>query len=551
MNWQILAKIKATDQAGRREEIISRILANRGLKTKKQKEDFENPQPPHKLSVRDLGLDKAELKKALARVKKALKKREKIIVWGDFDADGVCATAIMWEALHTVGADSLPFIPQRSEGYGLKTKKIRELAKNKTSLIITVDQGIVGEKQIKFAQGLGVDVIVTDHHALGKTKPKATAIIHTTKLSGAGVAWFFTLFLLKEFNRQPSSLDLATIGTIADVVPLIGSNRSLVKYGLKELTTTTRIGLNYLIKTAGIEKSKIGSFEVGFMLGPRINAAGRLSDPMDSLRLLCLRTDHGRADSLSRQLDENNKERQLLTGETHLHAKTLWLKKKETNSLIFIEDKSYNHGIIGLVASKLTEEFYLPSVVIAKGEKESRGSARSIAEFNMIKAIQKCGHLLKEYGGHPLAAGFTLETQKLNQFRKALIRLANEELAGLDLKPLLLIDAELTFQDLKPSLWQELKKLAPFGEGNKEPIFASKNISVSHARLVGVDNKHLKLQLVESDNRQSFEAIGFGLGKKYAQLTPEAKYDIAYSLQENNWQNQKKLELRLRDLKKA
>lgn len=551
MKW-IIEGGKLTVKKGEEkiEAILKRFLLNRGLKTKRQQEDFLNPKNPYKLTLREVGISPDEIKKAITRLKKAIKKREKVIVYGDYDADGVCATAIVWETLNKLGAQVMPFIPKREEGYGLKVERIDQMAKAGVNLIVTVDQGIVQFRQVEHANKIGVDVIVTDHHVLGKKKPKAAAVIHTTQLAGVGVAWFFARQLLAAFKKKEKlGLDLVTIGTITDMVPLLGANRSLVKYGLNQLKETKRIGLQFLYQQVGLGNEKIGTYEVGFIIGPRINASGRIQDPMDPLRLLCLKKDEKKALEIARQLNENNRERQMLTKRTSLHARELWLKKDGQSSLIFVQDQTYNEGVIGLVAQKLKDEFYRPTVVISEGEEMSRASARSIQEFNIIEAIRKCADLLDSHGGHPLAAGFNIETKKINLLKTRLQQIVEEQLAQKKFKRVLRVDAQLKLADLTPSLFNQLKGLEPFGQSNPQPVFVTKEVKVANAQLVGADKRHLKLTVYGAESKKNIGAIGFGMGDFYSQLSSEEPIDIAYNLIANEWHGPKRLQLKLKDIK--
>lgn len=535
MKWKILNKVK-------NKEILKVLLANRGLKGKKEIEEFLNPKKPEDLTLKDVGLDPKQLKKAVERIKKAIKKKEKIIVYGDFDADGVCGTAILWETLHQLGAEAMPFIPKREEGYGLKIEKIEEMAKEGVKLIITVDQGVTASLPVERVNKLGLEVIITDHHVLGKKKPKALAIVHTTQLAGCGVAWFLAKHL-----QGKSDLDLVTIGTITDMVSLIGPNRSLVKYGLKELQRTKRPGLQALYDFAGLDK-KIGTYEIGFIIGPRINASGRMADPMESLRLLCT-PDENRAIGLAQKIDQRNRERQVLTEKMTIHARGLWLKQASQSHLIFVSHGFYKEGVIGLVAGKLTEEFYRPAVVVAKGKEFSKASARSTREFNIIEAVRSCEGILVSHGGHPRAAGFTIQTTKIALLKERLIRIAQDKLKEENLSPTLRVDLELNLEEVGMELYQQIRKLEPFGQDNPQPVFASCQVKIVDARTVGNGHKHLKLRLSAPLSHVAFDAIGFGLGELFSQLSPEKSVDVAYNLSLNEWNGNQKLELKIKDIK--
>jgi len=543
MRWRIINKIRNPKLEIRNEDVIRILLENRGLKTKKEQEEFLQPPKPQGLTAKELGISSVDLKKAITRIKKAIKAKEKIIIYGDYDTDGVCGTAILWEAIYRLRGKVMPFIPKRKEGYGMKVAQLEEMAKEGVKLVITVDQGIAAIKQAKKAKKLGLDLIITDHHLPGEKKPEASAVLHTTKLSGAGVAWF----LAKNLGDE-SGLDLATIATVADVVPLIGPNRSIAKYGLEAVRKTKRIGLISLYQTTGISPENIGTYEISFIIGPRLNASGRMDDPLDSLRLICTK-DENRAMELARKIEEKNHQRQELTEQILIHARNLWLNSDGTSSLIFVQDKSYEEGVIGLVAGKLVEEFYRPAVVVAPRENHWVASARSIEEFNIVEAIRACAEFLGPHGGHRKAAGFTIEESKISLVRQRLIDLAQQKLDEKNLKPTLTIDLELSLKDLSLSLYEQLTTLAPFGEGNPQPVFATRNVQVLDAQLVGSESKHLKLRLVDSVSGFTVEAIGFGFGDFFSQLSPEVPIDIAYNLITDEWNGKRKIQLKLKDIK--
>jgi len=543
MRWRILNKVKSKKEKGKSEEIITLLLENRGLKTKKEQEEFLYPPKPQDLNAKEVGISSIGIQKAIARIKKAIRNEEKIIIYGDYDTDGVCGTAILWEAIYKLGGEVMPFIPKRKEGHGMKVARLEEMAKEGVKLVITVDQGIVAVEQAKRAKDLGLDLIITDHHLSGKKIPKALAILHTTRLSGSGVAWF----LAKDLGEE-AGLDLATIGTVSDVVPLVGPNRSIVKYGLGNVKKTKRVGLISLYQTAGISPENIGTYEIGFIIGPRLNASGRIDDPLDSLRLVCTK-DEARALDLAQKIEERNRQRQDLTEQILIHARNLWLTFDGKSSLIFVQDRGYEEGVIGLVAGKLMEEFCRPAVVLAPRENHWVASARSIEEFNIVEAIRSCAEFLGPHGGHRKAAGFTIEESKISLVRQRLIELAQQKLDGEKLKPTLTIDTELGLKDLSLALYDQLAVLAPFGEGNPQPIFVSRNLQVVSAQLVGLENRHLKLQLKDGRIGTIVNAIGFGMGHFFSRLSPEKSIDVAYSLAVDEWNGQRGLQLRLKDIK--
>jgi single-stranded-DNA-specific exonuclease len=513
--WEILNEEK--------KDVIDILLQNRGLKTKEEKEKFFKPTHPLQLTLLELQIDKTEIKKAKERIEKAKETKEKVIVYGDYDADGVTATAIMWEALHKFGLDVLPYIPDRfKEGYGINTKSIQELkVKNeKLKLIVTVDNGIVANDAIEAANKLGIDVIVADHHAPSASKPNATAIIHTTQIAGSAVAWI----LARELGYE-NGLELTAIGTIADQMPLTHANRSFAKHGLAALRTTKRAGLIELMQEAAINLNEVGTYEVNYIIAPRINSMGRLAHAIDSLRLLCT-TDK-------------------IVEEISVSVRTK--AKENPTGIIFISDKSYHEGIIGLAAGKLVEEFYRPAIVISIGEEFSKGSARSILGFNIVEAIREHSALLTAHGGHTMAAGFTIETSKLEEFRERINSTTQEKLTEEMLNRKLKIDTQLDFNLINWELVHKLKEFEPTGLGNPGPTFVTYNAEIADAKLLGKDKTHLKMKL--KSNGKFFDAIGFGMGGIYEDLKKNTLIDIVYSVEENEWNGVKSLQLRLKDLK--
>jgi single-stranded-DNA-specific exonuclease len=534
--WEILFKGKTTD-------VVKVLLKNRGIKTEKQKKEFLNPTPPNKLTLKELKISEPGVKKSILRVKKAIKDKEKIIVYGDYDADGICATAILWEALHSLKANALPYIPERfSEGYGLNSESVKKLKEEHPDLglIITVDNGIVAVKQVEKIKKLGIDVIITDHHQKGKKIPKAHSIIHTTEIGGAGIAWIFAREL-----GEDGGLDLAAIGTVADQLPLMGPNRSLVKYGLKALNKTKRLGLLALFEKAAITKGSIGTYQIGFIIAPRINATGRLKHGIDSLRLLCT-LDGERANELALYLGKVNTERQKIVEDVVLHAGGR-ADNKKWRGIILLSHESYHEGVVGLAASRLVGRFYRPAIVISQGTKLSKASARSIPGFNIIKAIRELEDMIMDGGGHPMAAGFSIETKKIKEFSKKLeeisIPLLTDELLTRKLK----IDMEADFSQLNWKLLKVISLFEPTGINNSTPLFVTKGISVLNARQVGADGKHLKLTL--ENKGKVFDAIAFGFGNLSSELSPGESIDAVYVFEENIWNGNRNLQLKIRDIR--
>lgn len=538
-HWEVVFGGKA--DKFKTQEIVDILLANRGITTPEEKKDFFAPVHPTKLSLKEIGISQVEIKKAVRRIKAAVKKKEKIIVYGDYDADGVCSTAIMWEALYKMGANAMPYIPERfSEGYGLKVDTIKKLKEEDPALklIITVDNGIVAVPQVAAAKKLGIDVIIVDHHQPGKKKPKSQALIHSLKTSGSAVTWT----LARELGID-SGLELVAIGTIADSLALTGINRSFVKWGLEELNKTKRPGLRSLMELAGITQREIGCYEVGFIVAPRINAAGRLAHAIDSLRLVCTK-DGNRARDLAEQLGKTNLERQTIVEEVVMHARA---GAKDSTGVIILSHESYHEGVIGLAAGRLVEEFYRPAIVLSKNGDTAKGSARSISGVDIHKLIQTAQDLLTDFGGHTMAAGFSIATNNIPAFEKRIQKEAKALLTKELLRRKVKIDMELPFSKLTWELADMLKDFEPIGYGNPNPVFATYGVQVTGSRIVGKDGKHIKLKL--KDDGGFIDAIAFGWGEMGEWLKTGTQIAVAYSLETNEWNGARSLELKVKDIR--
>jgi single-stranded-DNA-specific exonuclease len=574
MKWKIIHKLDKIPKGkqGKVDSIIELLLIQRGLASKKDQKEFLQP------SLDDLHkdfFDKNELVTAFDRIQKAIVNNEQIVIYSDYDVDGITGGCILWETLDSMRARVMPYVPHRiEEGYGISKKGIDNILGlyPDTKLIITVDHGVTAVNEVAYAKEKGLDVIITDHHTVGKKMPKAYAIIHTTKLAGSGVAYIFsnairhsersrakrdaveeshtshTVSGMRSFvasspqDDRNEHLGLAAIGAIGDLVPLKEANRVIVTFGLEALQKTKRIGLTVLFDEIGLKNKYIGTYEIGFMIAPRINASGRLTHALDALRLLCTKSTK-RARELAKSLNQTNVDRQTMMNVSNEHAKSLVSSEKK---LLFIADESYHEGIIGLVAGKLVEEYYRPAIVIAKGKKFSKASARSILGFNIIEALRAHSYLLINAGGHPMAAGFTVETEKLPELEEKLRLYVEENLDDKLLNREITIDMEIEFEYLSRDLYTKIQQLAPFGVGNHEPLFVTKNVTVLSASPVGNNGEHLKMILQKG--KSMFETIGFRKGYLYNFLSSDKKISIAYTLSNNSWNNQEKLQLKLRDI---
>lgn len=528
------------------EEIISVLLKNRDISSSDQKE-FLSPDIK-KVTTSSVGIDLSEIKKSIEKIKNVISKNQAIIIYGDYDVDGICGTAILWETIYSFYKNVHPYIPHRvDEGYGLSEEGIKNiLAETKNvGLIITVDNGIVAYDAVDFANKNDIDVIITDHHVRSEKVPAAFSIIHTTKICGTSVAYLFSREIVKEFNsvENKSHLELVALATVADLVPVAGFSRALLKYGLENLKTTKRIGLLALLEEAAVRKEDIETYHIGHVIAPRLNASGRISHAMDSLRLICT-TDKNRAKKLAIALGEINRERQDLTktGAT-LAVEEIKKQEKSLENLLFVSDKNYNQGVIGLIASRLAEEFYRPSIAVSIGEQMSKGSARSIPGVNIIELIRSCSELLSEAGGHPMAAGFSIETEKLEDFKKE-IQSRAQNLDKALFKKSIGIDLELPFQLISLELYDALKKLEPYGIENPEPVFMTKGVTVISVNKVGKEGNHLQMVLEQDGN--IFKGIKFR-NTINQEIKQKDVIDVAYSLSVNVWKASPKLELRIKD----
>lgn len=547
------------------DDIRTHLLVRRGLISESQVTAFLHPPDPTQFTAADVGIDDTALDEAVSRISKAIAQKESIVVYADYDADGITAGTIMWETLRELGAQVMPYIPHRvEEGYGLSQKGIDTIIElYNPTLIVTVDHGITGAEKVAYAQSHGIDVIVTDHHTKGATLPACT-IVHTTELCGAGVSWFVSKELRRRYSSHLSARDntntqnkehlaLAAIGTVADLVPLIGPNRSIVKYGLSALNETERVGLLALIQEAGLPVGELAVYNISHGLAPRLNAMGRLEHAMDAMRLLCTHQED-KAMLLARKIALTNKDRQQLTVDSALHAKDIVKGRMAPGlpKLLFVADDSYNQGIIGLIAGKLVEEYYRPSIVLAKGEQISKASARSIPGFNIVEAIRSQSDLLIDMGGHPMAAGFTVETKNLAELQTRLESLAEEQLTADMMEKMLRVDSEIPLSIAAASLWELLQDFQPFGFGNYEPIFVSRSVRVLLVRSIGKENKHLKLRLGITGSHptqaQAVDAVAFNLGAMATALQPDTMIDIAYTIDMNAWNGKTTLQLKIKDI---
>lgn len=509
---------------------------------------------------------------AVDRITQAVKARESIAVYGDFDADGVTATALMVHVLRRIRADVRPYIPDRiDEGYGLNTPALERLAQEGCTLVITVDCGIRSVIEVEQGIAAGLDMVITDHHSVGPDLPPAHAVINPQQsdcdgekaLSGVGVAFMLArALLLQAAKRNGNSthqlykqvldevIDLVAIGTIADIMPLNEPvNRALVISGLEAMNSPEykRLGLKKLIEVADLPAGAIHAGHIGFGIGPRINAAGRLANAMLAVDLL-LAQDEAEAIRLAHELDQLNRQRQDETLDAQKRiGEQIEREGLHLGPLIFAQDDHVKPGIVGLVAGRLVERYYRPSVILERGEVESRASCRSIPEFHITQALDQCADLLVRHGGHALAAGFTVDNRNIPLLRKKLEQQAEISLSHLELQPQLIIDRELESSEITLKLAEMLRSLDPVGHKNPEPLFLMHGLKVIEKRVVGQEGAHLKLRLSARD--LTFDAIAFRMGL-FAEEIGET-VDVVFHLEINAWRGRKSVQLRVVDLRQS
>ena len=530
--------------------VVSQILYNRGLHEPSQLEAFI-------AADARLAADPAllpDIHLAVGRIYRALLSGEKIAIYGDFDTDGITATALLVEGLSALNCPAVPYIPHRqNEGYGVNTAALEELSQQGISLVITVDCGISAVKEVKRAHKLGIDVIITDHHTPQEEIPPAVAVVNpkmpgsrypSTELAGVGVAFKLLQALFQGMgkeNQLGELLDLVALGTVADMIPLLGENRYLVSQGLKQINASPRLGLREIMTQSGSNATSIDSESIGWVIAPRLNAAGRLAHAMSSYQLLM--TDSPQeARELATWLEKNNKERQSLTSKAQTKARDHVLSHSLT-PLLFVTDPDFPAGVCGLVAGRLAEEFYRPAVVVRTGEQFSGGSCRSIPEFNIIHALTRYRDLFSNFGGHAQAAGFGLPTRNLPQLQHALIQLATEQLAGVDLRSRLDIDVTVKLTDLGGDTFPMIQKLAPFGQGNPAPTFLSRNVDVVDCRPMGNNGGHLRLKVKQAG--KIWDGVAFDMGGCLNEVA--SPLDIVYRLEMDNWNGDGRLRLNILD----
>jgi single-stranded-DNA-specific exonuclease len=499
-----------------------------------------------------------DISRAVSRVYKAVLAREKIAVYGDFDVDGVTAIVILVEGLSRLGAEVITYIPDRvKEGHGLKISALEKLQAQGAGLVITVDCGVTDLAEVKQAREMGMNMIITDHHIPLRSLPRAVAVIDPKRkdsvypypdLAGAGVAFKFLQALFHKDSREKwlsRLMDLVVLATVTDLVTLVGENRYLVKAGLRELNNSSHVGIQEMVKLAGLKLGELDAEDISWILGPRLNAAGRVDNASTSYQLLTTQASE-EARLLALELEEKNAERQKLTSEVLSRAREK-LAAKLHLPVLMDGDESYSIGVIGLVAGKLADEFYKPAIIINLGPELCQGSCRSIPGFDVVAALEECHNLLTAFGGHPLAAGFTVTRQNLAQLEERITTLATDQLGHLELRPEIVIDAELPLSTFSGETFNLMQKLSPFGPGNPQPAFLTRQVEVIECRNFGNQGEWLRLKLKQGN--VTWQAVDFKSQRTGREIP--SHIDIVYNLEKSRWNGEEVLGLKLRDFAPA
>lgn len=549
--WRILPPVsKGYTEASGVPDLVAQLLHNRGV-------DLEQVEPflaaDDRLEGNPFLLP--DMSQAVGRVYKAVLSREKVAVYGDFDVDGVTASVIVAEGLSRLGAEVIVYIPDRfDEGHGLNASAIEKLHDRGAKLVITVDCGVTDVAEVRRAGELGMDMIITDHHVPSQSLPRAVAVVDPKRkdslyphpdLAGAGVAFKLVQALFHKDRREKwliRLMDLVALATITDLSPMVGENRYLVKEGLKELNNSSRLGVREMVSLAGLKAGELDGEDISWTLGPRLNSAGRLDSASTSYRLLTTQSTE-EARLLAAELEDRNAERQRLSSEVLEQARQGLVAKLHL-PLLMEGDESYSVGVIGPVAGRLLDQFYKPVVIVSLGPELCKGSCRSIPEFDMVEALENCSDLLTAFGGHALAAGFSVPRENLSRLEERLIGLAVDRLGHLDLRPELVIDAEVPLSVFTGDSFNAIQRLSPFGRGNPRPTFLSRRVEVAECRNFGNHGDWLRLKLRQG--KVTWRAVDF-VSRSKAKDVPRF-IDIVYNLEKTRWNGEEVLGLNLRDL---
>jgi len=542
------------------DRIVVKILFNRQIDSPDSIRQFLEP------SLSDLQdpFTMFGMGKAVDRILEALRANEKIMVYGDYDVDGITAASLLYLVLNKLGAQVVYYLPNRLvEGYGLSVDGIKEAVAKGVTLIVSVDTGVTAVEEVKYASSLGIDCILTDHHEPGEILPNPVALVNPKQkdctysggeLSGVGVAFKLAQALYERLQQDQveleEHLDLVALGTAADIVPLIGENRILTKFGIRQISRTTKPGLKSLTFISGLMGKEIGTGQVVFILAPRINAVGRLGDAEMAIRLLTTKDERVAAD-IARHLDKENQRRKNIDEKTLSEALEQIRGSVDTGDdrAIILASEGWHQGVIGIVASRLVERFHLPTIMIAIDNGEGKGSARSIPGFHLCNALKECEDLLLRYGGHKYAAGLTIDPKNIEKFRIRMKEVSRRLLTDDDLVAKLYIDSEIELTQVNDKFLDVLETFAPFGPQNMRPVFLTRNCEIL-GQPYCVGKNHLKMKVRKGD--AVFDVIGFGFGDWVRQLSGRGNLvDLVYVIEYNSFNDHTRIQLRLKDMKLA
>ena len=557
--WQIYQaneeKVEEISKKYNINKLLATILSNRDITEKEQIEKFLNPKrndfyDPYKM---------LDMEIAVKRIIKAIENKEKVIIYGDYDVDGITSVTVLKSFLEGRGISVAEYIPNRlEEGYGLNKKAVKEIAEQKYTLMITVDCGISAIEEVEYANSLGIETIITDHHEPGNELPKALAVIDAKRkdntypfrnLAGVGVVFKLIQAISMELGLEEKEylkyLDIVCIGTISDIVPLVDENRVIVKLGLKLVEQTKNLGLKAILESTGY--SKIDSTTISFGVAPRINACGRMGHQEEALKLF-LSKNKNEVTELTQKLNEYNRVRQETEKNIYNEAieqiEQIDLDKQNT---IILMGKNWHHGVIGIVSSKITELYFKPSILLCEEGEEGKGSGRSIPGFDLYEALTECNELLEKFGGHSMAVGINVKKENFDKFKEKFEEIAKQKHIE-EIVPILKIDALINLDEIDKNIVESLKELEPFGEENKMPLFAIKNLKIDSIRALS-EGKHLKLTL--KDNKNIINAIGFNLGYMSSEYKIGDKIDVVGNLEINTFNGVDNIQINLKDVMKS
>ena len=557
--WQIYQtdenKVKGIQEKYKINKLLATILVNREITEKSQIEKFLNPKRNDFYNPYEM----PDMEKAIERIIKAIENKEKIIIYGDYDVDGITSVTVLKSFLEERGIHVSEYIPNRlEEGYGLNKKAVEYIAKQGNQLMITVDCGISAIEEVEYANKLGIETIVTDHHEPGEELPKAIAVVDTKRkdnkypfrnLAGVGVVFKLIQAISQRLDLPEKEylkyLDIVCIGTISDIVPLVDENRVIVKLGLKLVEQTKNLGLKAILEASGY--SKIDSNTISFGVAPRINACGRMGHQEEALKLF-LSKDGEEVQELTQKLNEYNRLRQETEKQIY-NESIIQIEEKDLadRNTIVVMGKGWHHGVIGIVSSRITELYFKPSILLCEEEDYGKGSGRSIPGFDLYEALTQCKDTIDKFGGHSMAVGINVKKEKFEEFKEKLEKIAKEKHTE-EIVPILKIDALINLDEINKEMVESLKELEPFGEANKMPLFAFKNLKIDSIRALS-EGKHLKLTL--KDNNTIVSAIGFNLGHMVEEYRIGDKIDVVGVLEINSYNGVENLQINIKDIMKS